>query len=76
MQIDLHGKTLYQARVAMNAALRRATAADYRLKVIHGCTGGTAIRDMLREEYSRHPKVLRLESSLNPGQTIFVLREY
>ncbi len=76
MQLDLHGKTLYQARVAMDAALRRATRADYRLTVIHGYMGGTAIRDMLRDEYAGHPKVLRIAASTNPGQTIFVLREY
>lgn len=76
MQLDLHGKTLYQARVAMDAALRRATTADYRLTVVHGYRGGTALKEMLREEYARHPKVLRLESTLNPGQTVFVLREY
>lgn len=76
MQIDLHGKTLYQARVALDAALRRVTRADYRLTVIHGYMGGTALKDMVREEYGQHPKVLRLEPSANPGQTILVLREY
>lgn len=76
MELDLHGKNLYQARVAVDAALRRATSADYRLRVIHGYRQGSALKDMLREEYARHPKVLRFESSLNPGETIFVLREY
>lgn len=76
MELDLHGKNLYQVRVAMDAALRRVTSADYRLRVIHGYRQGSAIRDMLREEYAAHPKVLRLESSLNPGETVFVLREY
>lgn len=76
MELDLHGKTLYQARIMLDAALRRANASDYRLKIIHGHTRGTAIRDMLREDYLPHPKVLRLETSPNPGETILVLREY
>ncbi len=76
LEVDLHGKTLYQARVMVDSALRRATRADYRLRVIHGYRQGSAIKDMLREEYLRHPKVLRFESSFNPGETIFVLREY
>lgn len=76
MEIDVHGKNLFQARGAVASALARATSADYRLCVIHGFRGGTAIRDMLHEEYARHPRVLRIEPSANPGQTILVLREY
>ncbi len=76
MELDLHGKTLQQARIAVMSALKRATSADYRLTIIHGYRGGSAIRDMLREEFSAHPRVIRLENSLNPGQTVFVLREY
>ena len=76
MELDLHGLTLQQARVAMMSALRRATPADYRLTAIHGYRGGSALREMLREEFSRHPKVIRLEPTFNPGQTVFVLREY
>ncbi|MGI6690962.1 MAG: Smr/MutS family protein [Clostridiales bacterium] len=76
MDIDLHGKNLYQARIAVDSALKRATAADYRLRIIHGYINGTAIRDMLLSEYARHPRVLRIERGGNPGQTVFVLREY
>ena len=36
MEIDLHGMNLFQARNAVASALRRATAADYRLRVVHG----------------------------------------
>ncbi|MHC1785891.1 MAG: Smr/MutS family protein [Christensenellales bacterium] len=75
-EIDLHGKTLFQARVMVDSALRRATSADYRLRVVHGYRQGSALRDMLRQEYLHHPKVLRIEPSFNPGETIFVLREY
>ena len=76
MELDLHGKTLAQARIAVMSALRRATSADYRLRVIHGYRGGSAIRQMLLDEFAKHPWVIRLEPSQNPGQTIFVLREY
>ncbi len=76
MELDLHGKNLFQARMAVASALRSASAAEYRLKIIHGYRQGSAIREMLLEEFARHPRVLRLETSHNPGQTIFVLREY
>ena len=74
--LDLHGKTAYQARVAVDAALRRAGGSTYRLRLIHGYHSGTALRDMIRREYAGHPKVKRVELGLNQGVTDLVLREY
>ena len=76
LQIDLHGKNRYQARVTVDAALRRAGGGTYRIRCIHGYHGGSALRDMLREEYGKHPRVLRLETGLGPGSTDLVLREF
>ena len=72
--LDLHGKNVYQARVALEAALRRRGGA-YRLRVIHGYGHNTSLKDMIWAEYARHPAVLRLEAGDNPGQTDLVLRE-
>ena len=38
--------------------------------------GGTALRDAIRARYAAHPRVLRLELGLNPGETDLVLREF
>jgi len=76
MEINLHGMNVFQARIAVHSAFNRVTSADYRLRVVHGFRGGTAIKDMVLEEFSNHPLVIRIEPSLNPGETIFVLREY
>ena len=76
VELDLHGMTQIQAKAAVDAALRRAGGAVYRLRVVHGYRGGTQLRDMLRREYGKHPKVKRLELGLNPGATDLVLREY
>ena len=76
LELDLHGCTVYQAEIALNAALKRAKAGTYRIRVIHGSHGGTALRDMIRKNFAHHPKVLRLESGLNQGQTDLVLREF
>lgn len=76
VELDLHGMTQIQAKAAVDAALRRAGGSVYRLRVIHGYRGGTQLRDMLRREYGKHPKVKRLEVGLNPGATDLVLREY
>ena len=73
---DLHGKNTYQARVTVDALLRRAGSGTYRLRLIHGCHGGTALRDFLETEYREHPKVKRLIRSADGGATELVLREY
>ena len=72
--LDLHGKTQYQAQVALEAALRRRGGA-YRIRVIHGYGHNTRLRDMLWEQYQCRPEILRLEAGSNPGQTDLVLRE-
>ena len=75
IELDVHGMTLYQAQIAIDAALRRAGGA-YRIRVIHGYHGGTALRDGIRSRYGAHPKVKRIELGLNQGQTELVLREF
>lgn len=74
--VDLHGKNTYQAKVTVDALLRRAGGGTYRLRLIHGCHGGTSLRDFIRETYSRHPQVQRLAFSPDGGATELVLREY
>ena len=74
--VDLHGKNTYQAKVAIDALLRRAGAGTYRIRLIHGSHGGTALRDLIRTEYAHHPKVKRLILSPDGGATELVLREY
>ena len=74
VELDLHGKNTYQARVAIDAALRRAGKGTYRIRVIHGFHGGTALRDMIRTEYVQ--RALRVETGIDPGVTDLVLREF
>ena len=76
IELNLHGMTKVQAQVCIDAALRRAGGGVYRICLIHGYTRGTELRDMIRARYKKHPKVKRVELSLNPGQTELVLREY
>lgn len=76
VEIDLHGKNTYQARIAIDAALRRARPGTMRIRAIHGYRGGCTLRDMIRTEYASHPKVRRLETRLGDGVTDLVLREF
>ena len=73
LELALHGKNEYQAKVAIDAALRRAKAGTYRLRLIHGYHGGTALRDMIRRDYAT--KCLRV-LPLDNGRTDLVLREF
>lgn len=73
VELDLHGKNEYQAKVAIDAALRRAKAGTYRLRLIHGYHGGTALRDMIRRDYAS--KCLRV-LPLDNGRTDLILREF
>lgn len=75
LEIDIHSMTRTQALTAIDARLRRVNASVYRLRVIHGYRGGTVLRDAVRSHYKGHPKVLRIEIGLNPGETDLVLRE-
>ena len=74
VELDLHGCNIHQARIAINAALKRSRGV-YRIRIIHGYHSGNALRDMIRSQYRSHPAVLRLEIGLNQGQTDLVLRE-
>ncbi len=71
--LDLHSKNLYQAKITIDAALRNAGAA-YRIRIIHGYHSGTAIRDLIAEEYISHPKVRRI-IRISDGITDLVLKE-
>jgi len=75
VELNLHGMTVVQAKVAIDAKLRRANSSVYRLRLIHGYNSGTALRDMIRREYASNPKVKRIELGLNQGITDLVLRE-
>ena len=66
--VDLHGRNTYQAKVTVDALLRRAGAGTYRLRLIHGCHQGTALRDFLQVEYGHHPQVKRLLRSPDGGR--------
>lgn len=71
--IDLHGKNAFQARTALDAALRRADKSVYRIHVVHGFHLGTAIRDLVRTEYAAHPRVCKLAPA-GDGATDLMLK--
>ncbi len=73
--VDIHGKTKAQAKIAIDAALRKCDGSVYRIRVVHGFNRGTELREMVRREYGAGGRVLRAEQGGNPGVTELVLRE-
>ena len=69
---DLHGVYERDARDILYGWLDRAPADVTALRVIHGYTRGTTLRDMIRGEFS-HPRVKSVLPSLNPGETRLIL---
>lgn len=76
MELDLHGKNIYQSKVTIDAALRKASPAVCRIRIIHGYNSGAALMEFVRTEYARHPKVRRIAIGTNRGVTELILREY
>ena len=78
IEIDCHGMTATQAVSAVEKKVNAVGREVYRIRVIHGFHGGTAIRDAIRRElgYGLSEKVLRIEGGSNQGITELVLREY
>ena len=69
---DLHGVYERDARDILYGWLDRAPADVTALRVNHGNTRGTTLRDMIRGEFA-HPRVKSELPSLNRGETRRIL---
>ncbi|HEY8462672.1 MAG TPA: Smr/MutS family protein [Bacillota bacterium] len=75
LELDVHHMNKFQAKIYIDSRLKQAKSDVYIIRIIHGYHSGTALREMIRKAYRHHPKVKRIELSLNPGITDLVLRE-
>ena len=75
LELDVHEMNQFQAKTYIDSRLKKVKRDIYQVKVIHGYHGGTTLRSMIRKTYRNHPKVIRVEVPLNPGETILVLRD-
>lgn len=73
-ELDIHGMTAYQAKIFLDSQLKKADKSIYRMRIIHGYHGGTALKKLVFD-YKNHPKIIRVECGLNAGITDLVLRE-
>lgn len=71
-EIDLHDMTSAEAKRALDSYITGMPACGGELNVIHGCHGGTVLRDMVRRQY-KHKRLERKILGLNNGATILVI---
>jgi DNA-nicking Smr family endonuclease len=72
-EIDIHNLTTEQAKHHLELYLNRLEPNVKEVSVIHGYSRGTALRDMVRKRLSHH-RIKSKFASLNPGETIIILK--
>ena len=72
-EVDVHGRTRDEARRCITQFLNRVNGSVREVEIIHGWSGGTVLRDMVRKGL-KHPKIQSKVVSMNPGITILILR--
>jgi DNA-nicking Smr family endonuclease len=74
LEIDVHRMTKYQAKVCIDNLLKKVKSDIYRIRVIHGYHNGTELKDMVRRDYIKHPKIIKIENNIHEGITDLILR--
>ena len=74
VELDIHGETEKSAMYLLTHWLSHAPADVKEVRVIHGCHGGTVLRDMVRKKL-KHPRIASKLVTLNPGETRLILKE-
>lgn len=73
VEVDIHSMTRDQAQRYLEQFLGRLDGSVKEVTVIHGYSGGTVLRDMVRKSL-KHPRIQTKYMSMNPGITILVLK--
>ena len=73
-ELDIHGETEESAMRQLTRWLSRAPTEVREVRVIHGCHGGTVLRDMVRKKL-KHPRISAKLVTLNPGETRLILTD-
>lgn len=72
VEVDIHNMTRDQAQRYLEQFLGRLDGSVKEVTVIHGYSGGTVLRDMVRNSL-KHPRIRSKYLSMNPGVTILLL---
>ena len=74
IEIDVHGLTQSEAKNKITQILKTANKNVYMIRIIHGYNNGTALRNTIRKNFRKHPRVERIEIGLNQGVTELILK--
>jgi DNA-nicking Smr family endonuclease len=75
-EIDVHGLTTIQAKNTIMKALKEIDYSISILRIIHGYNNGNALKNMIRSQFKSHPKIERIELSMNQGITDFIIKRF
>ena len=75
VKLDLHGMNLTEAEKAVDKAISVAGPGTYQIMVIHGFNRGSALKNMICEEFRYDKRIKRIMPGDNQGVTILVLKE-
>lgn len=73
-EIDVHGCSVAEAKTMITRALKTMNKDVRVLRVVHGYHNGQKIAAMVRRNFRSHPKIERIELSMNPGITDLIIR--
>ncbi len=73
-ELDVHGLSVAEARSLIDKALKSLKKETCVLRIIHGYSHGDAIGKMVRSRYRKHPKIERVELSMNRGIMDLIIR--
>ncbi|MEG0314244.1 MAG: Smr/MutS family protein [Erysipelotrichaceae bacterium] len=73
LSLDIHGLTIKEAKQAIDKHLEKIPSSIHEVPIIHGYNYGTALKDYVNKQY-KHPRVIRRIKTMNPGETILVLK--
>lgn len=73
-EIDVHGYSVAEAKAMITRALKNVNKNVRVIRIVHGYHNGQNIARMVRKNFRSHPKVERIELSMNPGITDLIIR--
>lgn len=72
-EIDLHGFRIYEIKPYLDTCINNFSKDVREVHIIHGWQQGSAIQTFVRKQY-HHKRIKRIILTLNPGETVFVLK--
>ncbi len=73
LTLDLHGKSLVQARKEVLDILKKCPADTVSIEIIHGFHNGDVIQKYIRRDL-KHKRIERKSIGLNNGSTTLILK--